>query len=47
MSPGQISKRIAAERLAWIERMLQEVISKVRVPAPAFCRQIFPIHRDQ
>lgn len=25
MSPGQVSKRVAAERLAWIERMLQEI----------------------
>jgi len=25
MSPGKVSKRIAADRLAWIERMLEEI----------------------
>jgi hypothetical protein len=29
MSPGKISRRIAADRLAWINRMLMEIYNRV------------------
>ena len=29
MSPGKISRRIAADRLAWIDRMLLEIRNRV------------------
>jgi hypothetical protein len=29
MSPGKISRRVAADRLAWINRMLMEIYNRV------------------
>ena len=36
MSPGKVSRRIAADRLAWIERMLKEIQSLPLGSAEAF-----------
>lgn len=42
MSPGKISRRIAADRLAWIDRMLLKILAGYRNRMVHFYHEITP-----
>jgi uncharacterized protein YutE (UPF0331/DUF86 family) len=42
MSPGKISRRIAADRLAWIDRMLLKILAGYRNRMVHFYHEVTP-----